>query len=130
MGKTHLALELANPKANYVHVTGQDYENLKSLLYDEDLASTRKTEAYTSVISRNFDVQVQLPSGPKSIPLQWLDTPGEIWRSAWQQTQLTEWQVFLDKLRESEGIILVLPPYRELIRSGARSQVWAKIARQ
>ncbi|WP_223342111.1 hypothetical protein [Synechocystis sp. PCC 7339] len=122
MGKTHLALELANPKSNYVRVTGQDYEFLKALLYSEDAGKTLATGADVAVHDRSFDIQVKLPSGPKSIPLQWLDTPGEVWRNSWQKDKSGEWQRFLDEIRQSQGILLIIPPYRELIRSEANPQ--------
>lgn len=122
MGKTHLALELANPKAKCVQVTGQDYGNLKRLLYDELQEKTKSTDAASSLNSLIFDIQVQLPSGSRSIPLIWLDTPGEIWRNSWQGTNTAEWQKFLDELRKSESILLILPPYRELIRTGTNPE--------
>jgi hypothetical protein len=115
-------MELANPKSNYVRVTGQDYDLLKALLYSEDVGKTRATEASSAIHDRQFDIQVQLPSGLKVVPLIWMDTPGEIWRQSWQNVQLTEWQKFLDELRSSEGIFLILPPYRELVRSGAKPE--------
>jgi hypothetical protein len=117
-----LALELANPKSNYVQVIGQDYLDLKNLLYDEGQQKTKPTDKDTAVNSRSFDIQIQLPSGPKYIPLSWLDTPGEVWRKSWQQDKPDEWQRFLTELKQSEGILLILPPYRELIRSGAKPE--------
>lgn len=110
---------MANPKVNYVRVTAEDgdYQILRKLLYFEE--SIKATGGSKSFYDRSFDIQVQLPSGAKSIPLLWLDTPGEIWRKSWQQTMLSEWQRFLEELRKSEGILLILPPYREMIRQGA-----------
>lgn len=49
-GKTHLALELANPQSNYVKVNHPDYQQIKSLLYDTNLQST------------TANINVQLPS--------------------------------------------------------------------
>lgn len=103
-------------------MTGQDYLDLKNQLYDEGHQKTRPTDKDTTVNSRSFDIQIQLPSGPKSIPLSWLDTPGEIWRKSWQQEKPDEWQKFLNNLKQSEGILLILPPYRELIRFGAKPE--------
>lgn len=40
VGKTHLAMELANPQSDYVKVSSPDYENLRTLLFDEDLGGT------------------------------------------------------------------------------------------
>lgn len=115
-------MELANPKSQYVQVVAQDYVDLKNQLYDEGLQKTKPTDKDTCVNSRSFDIQIRLPSGGKSIPLNWLDTPGEVWRKSWQQDKPDEWQRFLAELKQSEGILLILPPYRELIRSGTRAK--------
>lgn len=117
VGKTHLAMELANPKYNYVKVNYPDYEVLKSRLYIEDEGRTRATIDDKATYDEYLEIQVQLPTGSKQITLDWIDTPGEIWRKRWQENQPLEWQKFLDTIRKSEGIILILPPYREMIKS-------------
>lgn len=114
-GKTHLALELANPQSHYVKVIAPDYQYIKSLLYDENLQKTKPTEAFKSVYDQYLNVRVQLPTGNKEINSYWLDTAGEIWRKNWQTENNSQWQEFLTKIRESEGILLVLPPYRQLV---------------
>lgn len=114
-GKTHLALELANPHGHYVKVTAPDYHYIKSLLYDENLQKTKPTEADKSVYNQYLNINVQLPTGIKQINSYWLDTAGEIWRKNWQEENQPQWQDFLTKIRESEGILLILPPYRQLI---------------
>lgn len=43
-GKTHLALELANPQSDFVKVSSLDYENLRTLLFDESSGKTRATD--------------------------------------------------------------------------------------
>jgi len=43
-GKTHLAMELANPNSNHVKVISPNYDQLKAILYDDQLNSTRPTE--------------------------------------------------------------------------------------
>ena len=83
-GKTHLAMELANPQNDCVKVSSPDYEHLRSLLFDEDLGKTRATEADNPVYERYLDIQVRLPTGFKQIVADWIDTPGEIWRKTWQ----------------------------------------------
>jgi GTPase SAR1 family protein len=113
VGKTHLALELANPRNEHVNVTSPDYENLKSLLINEE-DSTKPTE---TIDQRFLEIQAQLPCGPKNVTLNWVDTPGEIWRERWQQENLEAWQKFLDSIRQSEGILLILDPYRESLSS-------------
>ena len=124
VGKTHLAMELANPNRHYVKVTEPDYEYLKALLsYDEASQSIQEaTKASQSLYSRFLEIQVQLPTGNKQITLDWIDTPGEIWRKGWQEKNQGEWQKFLTTLQKSTGILLILPPYRELIKSGVNAE--------
>jgi hypothetical protein len=119
-GKTHLAMELANPLHEYVKVTSPDYEALKSSLCDpgDPLGRTRPTKADSSAYPRNLDLQVKLPSTTKEVLVDWVDTPGEIWRQSWQDNNSDQWQHFIDKAKYSEGILLVVPPYREIIKPG------------
>ena len=109
-------MELANPKSNYVKVTEPDYSELKSILYDEVIQDTRPTDSDKSIYDRYLEIQVELPTGFKDITLNWLDTPGEIWRKSWQNNNQSEWQKFLDSITQSEGILLIVPPYREIIK--------------
>lgn len=116
-GKTHLAMELANPKNNYVAVTEPSYSELKSTLYDDIDEATRKTSDERSIYDRYLEIEVELPVGTKQITLDWLDTPGEIWRKSWQTDNQPEWQKFLKTIAKCEGILLIVPPYREIVVS-------------
>jgi len=116
VGKTHLALELANPESNYVKVTYPAYNILKSELYSQEKEETISTNEITKI--RQLDLQVQLPSGKKNLTLDWIDSSGENWRESWQQQNPQKWQIFLDTLKQSEGILLILSPYREIITVG------------
>jgi hypothetical protein len=113
-GKTHLAMELANPKTKYVKVCNQTYDQLRSMLSDEN-EDIKATDSARSVYERYIEIQATLPTGSKRITVDWLDTTGEIWRKSWQEDNQTEWQRFMDNIRSSEGVILVLPPYREML---------------
>ncbi|CEJ48065.1 hypothetical protein [Umezakia ovalisporum] len=110
-GKTHLAMELANPKNEYVKVENLDYENLQTQLLDENFV-TRPTDARQAIYDHLLDVKVQLPTGNKSISVDWIDTPGEVWRKSWQSDNQSEWLNLLKAMGESEGILLILPPHR------------------
>lgn len=116
VGKTHLAMELANPNSEYVKVSYPDYSVLRSNLYIEDEERTRSTDGEQATYDEYLEIQVQLPTGSKQITLDWIDTPGEIWRNHWQDNQPDGWQKFLETIHSSEGIILLLPPYREMIQ--------------
>ncbi len=108
-GKTHLALELANPKHEYVKVNSLDYDELSSLLVDENLQS-RPTENF--LYNRYLDMNIQLPSGKKQVTVDWVDIGGEVWRKSWQRDNSNQWHEFLKAIRDSEGILLILPPHR------------------
>ncbi len=115
-GKTALATELINPDLKkWVHISGQSYDNLKRILCD-DLGNFKGTDIDRVNVSstRRFEVQVKLPSGPQIIPVDWVDTPGEVWRRYWPKENPQQWQKILANLSKSEGIMLILPPYRDL----------------
>lgn len=115
-GKTHLAMELANPHNDCVKVSSPDYEHLRSLLFDEELGGTRATGHQKSVDERYLDVQVRLPTGFRQVVVDWVDTSGEIWRKTWQSDNPEQWKKFLEAARKSEGILLIVPPYREIVK--------------
>lgn len=117
VGKTHLAMELANPRNECVRVLNPNYDSLKALLYDSDEESTKATDASKEVDPRNLEIQVKLPASSRQISVKWVDTPGEIWRKAWQETNPDKWRNFLNTVRQSEGILLILPPYREILKT-------------
>lgn len=117
VGKTHLALELANPSYEYVKMLSPEYQVLKSLLWDAEENKPKPTDADSPTRTQSIEIQVKLPV-PKQILVEWIDTPGEIWRPSWQQNNPDAWQDFLGSVKESTGIIVVLPPYREIMISG------------
>ncbi|MDF5732049.1 MAG: hypothetical protein PUP92_29625 [Rhizonema sp. PD38] len=121
-GKTHLAMELANPRSDYVSVSYPDYEYLKALLYDDGIGRTKATDAEKEVDARYLDIQVKLPTGFKQLTLDWIDTPGEIWRKTWQTDNPDKWNNFLNTLRDSEGILLIIPPYREILNPSVNQE--------
>ncbi|QFS51410.1 hypothetical protein [Nostoc sphaeroides] len=119
VGKTHLAMELANPRNECVKVINLDYENLRTQLLDEKLEGTRPTDAQEVTYERYLDIQMRLPTGNKQVIVDWIDTPGEVWRKSWQADNLTQWNKLLEATRISEGILLILPPHRGMnIKSG------------
>lgn len=122
VGKTHLAMELANPQSDYVKVSSPDYENLRTLLFDEEFGGTRATDAQNAVNERYLDIQVRLPTGSRQVTVDWIDTPGEIWRKTWQSDNPDEWKKFVEASRTSEGILLILPPYREILKPGVDAE--------
>jgi hypothetical protein len=131
-GKTNLVLELANPKGNYVKVTYPDYQSLKSLLFNSEFGSPKATGSLSpeGIVEQYIEVNVTLPTGDKMIPLDWLDTDGEIWRQYWQKNRPDDWKRFLETIRKAEGIMLILPPYREIIEPTSQVNLADFITRQ
>jgi len=120
-GKTHLALELANPNSEYARVITPDYNQLKSMSYDEEQAGTKPTDAAEAVYAEYLEIQVKLPIGLKKLTLDWIDTPGEIWRQTWQAENPDKWENFLENIRQAQGILLIVSPYREMLKSGVEN---------
>ncbi|CDM96305.1 MAG: GTPase domain-containing protein [Limnospira sp. PMC 1291.21] len=115
-GKTSLVLELAHPSSQFVKVTDPLYDQLKALLCDK--GKTKATDASQATHDRQLEIEVTLPSRPKNIYTEWIDTPGEIWRATWKNDNPDEWRKFLKTAHSSQGVCLVLSPYREIIRQG------------
>lgn len=114
-GKTHLALQLASPQNQFVKVLSPDYLDLKAELYDEQKGTVLQTKAEKEVDTRPLEVQVRLPTSAKRFYVDWVDTPGEIWRQSWQQDNPMKWKNFLDTARSSQGIVLIVPPHRDIV---------------
>ncbi|MCL2936902.1 MAG: GTPase domain-containing protein [Trichodesmium sp. St15_bin1_1] len=114
VGKTHLALELANPQGHYVRVSlvNQNYQSLQANLLNLD-GTTKPTQ---TIERRSLNVEVSLPIGISKIPVDWIDSPGELFRRSWQSGNINEWEDFKEIVSKSEGIFLILPPYREILQ--------------
>jgi hypothetical protein len=126
-GKTHLAMELCNPRSQAVKIVNQNYDALKGMLYDETKEETRPTDSKAATYHRSLDVEVNLPRGRlATVHVDWVDTPGEVWNSSWKADNPQEWSQFLEKTHDSEGILLVLSPYRELLKSGVDGDLYVR----
>jgi hypothetical protein len=121
-GKTHLAKELANP--NNLSVTVESpYQKVAK-------GGFVATKADKSIYDSYFEVKVHLPTGEKIIRTNWLDTPGEIWRSSWQSNNQQEWQNFLQQFKAAQGILLILDPYREIVDPNLVDDITQFVTRQ
>lgn len=114
-GKTHLAMESCNPQGIFVKGKEATYRRLRESFYDSANDSTRATEDNNSIYEEKLELQVQMSLRSKKIIVDWFDTTGEIWRKSWQANNPNEWNRFLQSSRNSEAIILILPPHRGLI---------------
>ncbi len=117
VGKTALALELIKPNFKYVRVSNQNYETLKASLVDVSTGEFLPTKINPATVyeNRSIQVEVKLPAGASTISVDWIDTPGEIWKSSWQKDHPSPWQTVKTTVQQSEGIMLILPPYREML---------------
>jgi hypothetical protein len=120
-GKTHLGMELVNPKSQYVKVVSPDYNQLRAMLYSDESGSTLATDAVKVIHDRLIQIQVSLPTGNKQISVDWIDTPGEIWRTSWRENSPEEWESFIQNIHASEGVLLILSPYREALSTHGNS---------
>jgi len=111
-GKTHLVLQLASPGSENVTVLYPPYGTLQALLDPEDPSLTRPTDF---IDTRGIEIDAKLSTGTKEVNLDWVDTPGEMWREYWQEDNPEKWQSFLEQSRESEGILLILSPSRDML---------------
>jgi hypothetical protein len=115
-GKTHLARELTDPSSSkFVTVKSIESQDITVSLYRQLVKDIEATQASQSVYRKPIEIEVSLSTGTKIIDSEWLDTPGEIWRSSWQTNNLDLWQEFIKSINHTEGILLILPPYREIV---------------
>jgi len=114
-GKTHLAVELTNKdNKKFVEVTSLNYDVLIQNLYDKTTGTMKATDDTNAVYKEYMEVKVNLARW-KTISSFWLDTPGDMWRKDWKQINKAQWKNFVDSIAGTEGILLILPPYREII---------------
>jgi GTPase SAR1 family protein len=114
VGKTSLLVSLANSQGKYVKVVDPNYAGLiNKLLYDESLADTISTD---DVHNLPLEINVSLPFEDMTFATEFIDTPGEIWSMDWSMNN-PDMQYFFNMLNSATSIILVIPPYREIIKS-------------
>ncbi|HEY9705411.1 MAG TPA: hypothetical protein V6C58_23440 [Allocoleopsis sp.] len=116
-GKTALVTELISPRKKFVNIPNQNYDVLRQSLFDGDMNKYKPTDIASGTIyhSKPLQVEVVLPGGPNTISVDWLDTPGETWQKSWQDQNPTEWRKLITSVQNSQGIMLILSPYREQI---------------
>ena len=112
VGKTHMALTLAKKDEGLrVKIVDPSYKALREELQSIDtgeMVPTRK------MIKREVKLEVEL-NHRKIIKSFWVDTPGEWWETEWQRDHYTAWNDFKQKIGQNIGIILLLPPYQEIV---------------
>lgn len=108
VGKTALAIELANPKKS---------ERVRSTMNYAQLSRDHWGPT-TSV--RDIELEIEVDFGDRlgwhSLRINSTDTPGEMWRDPVPPGYADKRKDVLKTARTSAGILVILPPYRELIQ--------------
>ena len=129
VGKTTLAVELANPKfeSRRVKITSHSYQQLMDEYYkpvtefNEDGQPEKFWQAIATPEEKNqqLNIQVTLPSQLVStFSLRWLDTPGELLSSSPHNLATDDFDFshkIIKSLETARGIIFVLTPHRNLV---------------
>jgi hypothetical protein len=115
-GKTSMFIQLILGGTSHVKVDAESiaakYANLSN-----DIAPTITMQEESLVMN------VYLPTGERKLLVTCIDTPGEAFsRNAWRSAQPNAWQAIQQKISKSNFIIVLLPPYLELIRPNLLNQ--------
>ncbi|GGA03383.1 ATP-binding protein [Okeania sp. KiyG1] len=119
VGKTHMALALAKEyKGSRVRIKDPSYETLRDQLQNVDTGEMIRT---TEITKRPVKLQVELHK-PEIIESVWVDTPGEMFESEWQKDHDIAWNDFKQDIGQNIGIILLLPPYQQIVSNNLLNQ--------
>jgi len=117
VGKTSMVVALASDRDGAVKIIEPDPE---MLLQDYPEFETGKMALTQGPQERPLVMSVERRGGKRKIEVQWIDTPGEAWQSReWQEKNADSWQGISQKVSKSQGVILLLPPHRGLVRSSS-----------
>ncbi|MEH1798987.1 MAG: hypothetical protein V7L13_07415 [Nostoc sp.] len=122
VGKTSTLLALANPsERQYVQVIDPNYENLSENYINPETGDTPPTRAVEQL---PLLINVDLPGGQKQIRAVWMDTPGEYWENKdWQTQNPSAWRGIKETLNQNLGVILLLPPHRDMVQPSLLNSV-------
>jgi GTPase SAR1 family protein len=111
VGKTSMVVALANKSGRNLSV--EDAEAVAARRSNIDTGEIAGTAKMTV---ENLQINIELPTGLKQINVLWIDTPGEAFsNSDWKQQFPTAWQEIEQQIKESRGIILLMPPHSDLV---------------
>ena len=110
VGKSHLLKKLINRQSQRIRVTNLTEEQLE---LDPSFYRSGDTIPTQSIDTRTIEMQVRLLA-PVKLSVDWIDTPGELWRTTWQQANSDEWNKFKTLASKSRGVVIVLPPHRNI----------------
>jgi GTPase SAR1 family protein len=113
VGKTSMVVALSQLRTSHVIVESPEPQGFSRFYNPEtnEVAGTRELKVVPLIIN------VDLPSGNRQIRVRWLDTPGEAFTdTSWKDLRLTEWQDIRGEVKKSKGVILLLPPHRDMLQ--------------
>lgn len=114
VGKTTLMLELAKSNRGNVQVISPNLEDLeRQLVFGDQVKPT------DSIDKIPMQLKVNLLGHIKQIDVDWIDTPGEVWRvedSQWRKSHPQEWHDIVNSIHNAQFLMIVMAPYREYLK--------------
>ena len=114
VGKTTLMLELAKSNRGNVQVISPNREDL-----ERQFTLGTRVKPTDSISKIPMQLRVNLSGHIKQIDVDWIDTPGEVWRvenSQWRENHPQEWHDILKSIHNAEFLMIVMAPYRECLK--------------
>lgn len=111
VGKTSMVVALAKQLGKNLLI-----EDAEAVVARNSNIETGEIAPTSTMRIENLQINIALPAGEKQINVLWIDTPGEAFSdNDWKQKLPTAWQEIEQQIRESRGIILLIPPHRDLV---------------
>lgn len=111
VGKTSMVVALANQSGRNISI-----EDAEAVAARHSNIDTGEIAPTSKMHIENLIMNIGLPGGSKQINVLWIDTPGEAFSdNDWKQKLPTAWQEIEQQIQESRGIILLIPPHRDLV---------------
>jgi hypothetical protein len=106
VGKTNFVYHLCSQQVDRVKVANRTQADF-TLDHQGNIEPTQALDVAP------LSLQIRLIA-PRRVEVNWLDTPGEMWKKDWQQNRSSDWQEIVQNAAQSIGIVVLLPPYRGL----------------
>ncbi|MGB3204166.1 MAG: hypothetical protein WBB28_04195 [Crinalium sp.] len=114
VGKTSMVVSLADLGTKHVKVVSPDPQSLVAKRFNR---AENRVAGTAQMTSETLLINVDLPRGEREIQVLWVDTPGEAFSNKdWRIKHPSAWQDIQQQISESQGVILLLPPHRDLIQ--------------
>lgn len=113
VGKTTLMLELAKLQGGMVQVISPSLADLTA-----KFTLANQVKPTSDVENTPLQIQVMLQGVSKQFTVNWIDAPGEVWRpdSPFISNRPTDWQMIESQLKTTQAMIVIMAPYRELLK--------------